>query len=205
MNDIYLTSAEKDEMAKWLSRRATAGGWFFMGMIGFIFLMVMLAFYSANRHQNQPVYSSDDIGVFFTLILILAGIGLWLLRRRVHIRRLLDEPLTLGNGRILDQHRVPYTGFRLKLQITTAAGESYETRLGYLGLPDWQIGDELELIFWQNGRFCPRHIDHIVDFGHLPTPERKQRIRKRIIWFVVGYAIFVAIAILLGLYSQSLK
>ena len=123
MNDIYLTSAEKDQMAKWLSRRATAGGWFFIGMIGFTFLLLLLALFSANRHQNQPSYSSDDFAVFFTLILIMAGIGVWLLRRQARIRRLLDEPLTLGYGRILVQHRVPYTGFRLKLQINTPEGE----------------------------------------------------------------------------------
>lgn len=201
MKDVYLTSTEKDRMAKWLSRRATAGGWFFIGMIGFVFLMLLLAVYSSRK--NQPAYSTDDVAVFFTLIIIMGGIGVWLLRRQVHIRRLLDAPLMLGYGRILNQYRVPYTGFRLKLQISTADGETYETHLGYLGLPDWQIGDEIELIFWQNGRFCPRHFDHIVDFGHLPTPEHKQRIRKRIIIFVVGYAILVLIAFLLGLFSQG--
>lgn len=197
----YLTEAEKENMAKWLSRRATAGGWFFIGMVVVVFLMMLLVI--SRRNIPHATYTSDDWSVFVTLIVILTGIGVWLLRRQRHIRHLLDEPLTLGSGRILNQYRVPYIGFRLKLQIASPAGDLFETHMGYLGLPDWQIGDEIKLLFWQNGRFCPRHINHIVDFGHLPTPARKQHMRKRVILFVVGYAILVALAILLGLYSQG--
>ncbi len=188
-------------MAYWLSKRATAGGWFFIGLVGFIFLLLFVASTWGTAVPSR--YTSDDFAVFLTIIVVMLTIAGWLLRRRHHIRRLLDEPLRTGTGRILNLQRAPYTGFRLTLQIRTPDGEVWETGLGYLGLPDWQIGDELALLFWENGRYCPRHINHIVDFGQLPTEKQRRKKHKRVIFFFIACFILAAFAILMGLYGQG--
>jgi hypothetical protein len=83
----------------------------------------------------------------------------------------------------------------------TAAGMQLVS-FGYLGRPAWQVGDDLALIQWENGRFCPRYIDHIVDFGYLPTPQRRRYVRRRLVGAVVLYVLLVALAILLAQYGK---
>jgi hypothetical protein len=200
MDLVQLSEEEKEDMARWLSARARAGGWFFMGMAGLVLLMLLWALFAGSR--QEPI-RSDDLVPVFTLILGLVGTAVFLFRRRQAVRRWLDEPLQLGKGRILAQHPLPYAGYRLQLQISMADGANYKASFGYLGKPDWKVGDDLELIFWQNGRFCPRYIDHIVDFAYLPTEERLRRKRRRVIQIVVGLLILAAFAILMGLYGQG--
>ncbi len=67
----------------------------------------------------------------------------------------------------------------------------------------WKEGDEMSFVFWEDGRFCPRHVNHAVDIAHLPTPERKQLVRRRIIKGVVLYLILTAIGIFWGLYGSG--
>jgi hypothetical protein len=93
-------------------------------------------------------------------------------------------------------------GNQVQLRIQTATGEMF-ANMGHIGVSTWQVGDEVALIFWQNGRFCPRHITHSVDFGYLPTSERRRFIRRRLIKIVVWYFILVAMAIFLALYGQD--
>lgn len=200
MDFVSLSEAEKENIARWLSARARVGGWFFIGMAGFISFILLWVLLFAPR--QEPI-SSDDLIPVFTLILGLVGTAVFLFRRRLSVRRWLDEPLRLGKGRILAQHPTPYSGYRLQLQIPMPDGENYKAGLAYLGKPDWHVGDDLELIFWQNGRFCPRHIDHIVDFAYLPTPERLRRRRRRVIQIVVGLLILATFAMLMGLYGQG--
>ena len=193
---VDLTQEEKEQMAYWLSARARAGGWMFIGLAGLaLATLIWLLF-------KSPPTPAEELSPLVVMILLMGGIGWWMLRRRSVIRSWLDEPLKAEYGRILAQQQIPYMGYRLRLQIETERGKMQAT-LGYLGRPDWQVGDDVPLIFWGNGRFCPRHFNHIMDFGHLPTPERQRMITRRIIIAIVGYAILVLIAILLGLYGQG--
>lgn len=183
---VELTEAEKEKMAYWLSPRARGGGWMFVGLAA---LALAALIWFIAKPQSTP--TTEELIPLVVLILLTGGIGWWLLRRRQVIRHWLDEPLIMGNGRILAQQQVPYIGYRIRLQIETERGEM-QANLAYLGRPDWQVGDDVELMFWENGRFCPRHFNHIMDFGHLPTPACQRMIRNRII-----------LAVLLGLYGQG--
>lgn len=194
---VELTEAEKEKMAYWLSARARGGGWMFVGLTA---LALAALIWFIAKPQSTP--TTEELIPLVVLILLTGGIGWWLLRRRQVIRCWLDEPLIMGNGRILAQQQVPYIGYRIRLQIETERGEM-QANLAYLGRPDWQVGDDVELMFWENGRFCPRHFNHIMDFGHLPTPACQRMIRNRIILAVLTYAILVLLAFLFGLYGQG--
>jgi hypothetical protein len=187
-------------MARWLSARATAGGWFMLGLAGFGLALFVWAVW--QRSPSQAAFTFDDYVPFSTFLLLLAGTAVWLLRRRRVVRNWLNDPVRLGSGEILGVQQLPFSGYRVQLKIDSIAGQIV-VNMGYLGRPNWQVGEDLALIFWENGRFCPRHIEHIVDFGYLPTPERKRFIRRRVVTAVVIYLVLVALAILMGLYGQG--
>ena len=197
---IYLTDTEKKEMTRWLARRAIVSGWTFIGLPLFVLLVA-----GTIRFLNPPTfeYTAEDIVALFTLPVIMISVGIWLLRRKQAIRRWFDEPLEGGNGRILSIQPLPYATKRLTLKIEHQPGESYEAKMSYIGVPNWQVGAEIELIFWKNGRYCPRHFDHLVDVAYLPTLERKRKMRNRIVGFVIGYLLLTGLGLLMGLYSQG--
>lgn len=188
-------------MAYWLSKQAVIGGWFFMGMAGFALCLII---FGAVRAASQPISDVEVvIGPVMTLLLALVGTGVWLMRRRPKIRRLLDDPLYAGHGRVLSKKQDSYGGYVLELQAQRELDAPLKAKLSYIGHADWDVSDEIELIFWDNGRFCPRHFDHMVSLGHLPTPARKQMMRRRITIGILIYFFFVALAIIMALYSQG--
>ena len=201
MEPINLPNSEKDQMAYWLSKQAVIGGWFFIGLAGFAVLLILFAGWRAS---NKPISDMEAFyGPFITLVLLLVGSGVWLMRRRHHIRRLLDEPLFAGHGRVLSKKPDYYGGQIFKLHIQPGPEEPMTANLGTIAKATWDVGDEIELLFWDNGRFCPRHFDYMVSLSHLPTPERKKRMRKRILIGVLVYLLFVALAIVFALYGQG--
>ena len=197
---LFLTEEEKETMANWLSKRARIGGWFMIGLAAFYIGLILWA---SLREGSKVTYTGDGVIAVMMPMLALAAIGGWLLSRRRHVRHLLDEPLHLGNGRLINLCLDAYSGHQMKLQIETAVDETMVASFGYLGKATWQVGDEIPLVFWQDGRFCPRHFDHIVDFGHLPTPERKRRQRRLIVKILVWWLILSALGLLIGLYGQG--
>ena len=201
MTALHLSEAEKEQLTHWLSARSRAGGWVFISLAGFVlFICLWLAI---RTIFTVTPYAIDDFVPLVTILLVMVGIGVWLLRQRRVIRRLFNESLHVGRGRIINRHLDPSASNHLQVEIDTISGEVMVARVGYMGTSDWQAGDEIELIFWQDGRFCPRHVTHLVDFSHLPTPQRRRRIRNRIILVIVWYLLAVALAILFGLYGQG--
>ena len=199
---VYLTPSEKDTLAHWLSARARTSGWFLIGLGGFMLLLIL--FVILRRGFVPAIFDTpEEVVAIFMPILVLVGAGIWLLRRKRVIRGWLDEPLHSVHGRILDKQQTAYSGHRIRLQVPTDLGTEMVANLGYIGTPDWQVGNELELLLWTNGRFCPRHITHLVDVAYLPTPERRRLIRNRIIKVVVWYLILTGIGILMALYGQG--
>ena len=191
MQPIDLTTAEKEELTQWLSKRSRSVGWFLIGMAGFI---GSLGIWGVVQPTSQVGVA--DLGPFSLIIISLAGPGIWQLNQRRVVRRWLDEPLDIINGRILSIDTLPYSTKRLKLEILHE-GETYRTGMTYIGQTDWQVGDGIPLLLWPNGRFCPRHINHLVDVGYLPTPKRQRRRRRRLIiwgvaWFVLMMLVLTA-------------
>lgn len=196
---IYLTESEKENLTKWLARRAVIGGWTIIGIPSIVLILI-----GTIRFLNPPTftYSVEELVAIFILPVGMILAGIWLIGRKRAIRRWFDEPLEEGNGRILSIQPPTESGSTLVVEIVTELGERYETKMGFLGKPDWQAGDEIALIVWKNGRFCPRHFDHIVDVAYLPTPERIQRSRRRIAIWVLGYLLLVGLGIILGTYGN---
>lgn len=198
---LHLSTDEKDELARWLSGRAKAGSWFMLAMAGFVLLLVLLTIGRLIRAKGS--LTADDVIPIVMLILAFAWPGIWLLRRRQAIRRLFDEPMRLGNGRIVGKQRVPYMGWRIRLRIQPERGETILAELGYLGDPNWQVGDDIALIFWEDGRFCPRHLQHITDMGRLPHSASQHRLRRRVVTAVLIFLALALLGVFLGLYGQG--
>jgi hypothetical protein len=199
MKTVQLSEAEKERMAFWLARRAWVGGWFFVALAG----VALLLMYSISAQGAvQKTDSAETWSAFTVVALVLLGPGVWLLWRRRVIRAWLDEPLYAGSGRIVALKQVPYSGYRVRL-LLQHDGEEFSAEMGFLGRPKWQIGEELALILWQNGRFCPRAFDFIVDFGYLPTLKRRRFVRRRVIAIALAWLFMTALALILGLYGQG--
>jgi hypothetical protein len=201
MEPLNLPNSEKDQMAYWLSKQAVIGGWFFIGMAGVTLLLILFAGW---RAANKPISDMEAFyGSFITLGLLFVGVGVWLMRRRQKIRQLLDEPLFAGDGRVLSKKLDTYGGHIFKLHIQTGPGKPLTASMGTIGKTTWEVGDEIALVFWDNGRFCPRYFDHMVSLAQLPTPERKRFVRNRILLGILVYFFLVALAIIFALYGQG--
>ncbi|MEM7333889.1 MAG: hypothetical protein AAF490_17505 [Chloroflexota bacterium] len=187
---IILTNEEKEQLTRWLSRRALISGGTFIG-IGLVPLIIMLVVSLLNSHQFSVTV--ETFGAIFGLPICMGLIGFWLIGRRQAVRRWFDELMELGNGRILTMNPRTDSGSFLTFEIINELGERFEASMGYIGTPDWKVGDEIELIVWKNGRFCPRHFDHLVDVAYLPTPARVRRSK------LIGNTILISIGLLVGI------
>ncbi len=187
---IALTPEEKDHLAKWLSRRAIIGGGTFIGLA---VVPLIIMFVVSLLSSNNVTFEIEEIVGILTLPVGMIGIGMWLINRRRAIRRWFDEPLEAGNGRILKMVTHTDSGSSLTLEIFNEFGERIEATMGYIGNPDWKVGDEIELIMWKNGRFCPRNFDHMVDVSYLPTPASIQRNK------ILGTIGLIVLILLLGM------
>lgn len=194
-NTIYLSPVEKEKMAGWLAKRATAGGWVFIGLAVFALLMGVIGV------LQNPRLSADDLGGVIAICLGMCAVGWWMLRYRRKVRRWLDEPLRAGTGRVLNAIPTPYMGKRVRLQIESPDGEHYKSGFFVLSTESWEKGDQIGLLFWENGRYCPRHVDYLVDIAYLPTPARRNLVRRRIITGVVVYLLLTALGFLLAIYG----
>lgn len=201
MKPIYLTEAEKEHLSKFLSKRAIAGAYFFVGMALFLFVTVTIAL--SQRSPDLPRFTAEDYVPISMILLGLVLAGGWLYSRKRAVRRWFDEPMYEVNGRILSITQLPYSGKRVSFRIQPQYGEPLVANMSYIGTPDWQVGDDIGLIVWKNGRFCPRNFDYLVDVAYLPTPERRTKTRRRIIIGILIYLLISACGILLGLYGQG--
>lgn len=200
MNTIYLTDEEKKNAVHWLSQSANGGGWFFALMT--IFPMGMLLSAWLRIIPTAVEWDGSMYGVLIGWLVIFSLLAAWLFRQKRKVAVQLSKPLQPATAVISQIHVIPYAGWRMRLQINTVDGE----QIGHIRVivkPSWQVGEQIEVLMLDDGRFFPRHLSQGIDFGRIETPQR--RIRTRVL-VGCGGALFFALALtgfLLGFYGQG--
>ena len=149
-----LTAAEKDRLAKQLAYGAIVGGWFLVGMG--IFLGGLM-FIVAPLLSDIPL-EPEVAGPMSMLALAFIGGGWWMIRRRLHFRRLLDGPLLSGRAEVtaISTPAETENGWGIVLRVITPSGLEAEGGLTSYNTPSWSVGDQIELYFLDDEeRFDP--------------------------------------------------
>ncbi len=168
MDTIYLSDTVKKESLRQLALSSTAGGWVFI-LMG-LFPFVLLAFAGLGIIPTASEWTGDEVAVFVTWGLAFLLPGIWLLRHKKKISALLDEPMQSQTAVITHIHAIPYFGWRMRLQIGEQTG-----RMRVVAKPQWAVGDKIELYVIENGRFLPQAINQTVDLGTIDTPQSERR------------------------------
>jgi len=188
MNPIYLSETEKNDLLPRLSLSSTAGGWVFILMGLFPFMLLALA--GLGVIPTAFEWTGDEIGVFITWGLAFLIPGFWLLRQKKKNSALLNGPMQRKTAVITRIQSIPYYGWQMRLQI----GEQTGT-LRFVAKPEMIVGENLGLFLTENGRFFPQNPTQTVDIGTIDTPQRQRR-RRWLGGFIT--AVFLGL-ILLGI------
>ena len=197
-----LTNQEKDDLARYLSFASRSGGWFLLGMSGFV---IAVSAFMVYRTATGAIESDDSlIGGMIALFLAFAVPGTWLMYRRKVIRDMLDGELHTGTGEILESTGPTDTGWHVNLLVKTPDGHETERSLTGYGPPPWKVGAHIDLIFAQDDtKFFPRELSFNLQMGEIPTPTTIDR-RKRWGNFVLTIiGLLVLLGFLIGMFSSQ--
>jgi len=200
MTEIILTPEEKTIALRWLSQSSRAGGWVFLFMAAFPFVLLLLVW--GRILPAAENWDGESTAVFFTWGIICLWPAIWLLRYKQKLARLLDGPLQPQTAVITRLQPIPYAGWRVSLQFP-ATDPPQIGHIRYIVRPDLQVNDKLALLILADGRFFPRNPTQGIDLGALDTPERRLRQRHQIGWALFIFLSLAAMGILLGLYGQG--
>lgn len=200
MNTVYLSPEEQKKALHWLSQSSKGGGWFLIGMGLFTFGLLLLG--GLRLISIQAEDSMAFIVPFSLLGMAFLGLGIWLVGYKRRLQQVLAMPMTPTTAVITHIHTLPYLGWQMRLQLNTAVGEQ-EGTIRVVVKPTWLVGERLEVLLLNNGRFFPRELSQAVDLGQVITPQYRQRRWRWIGCGVVAFLGLAALAFLLGLYGQG--